>query len=75
MEPNPCQMIVIRMMTNITTIAKKISQPVVLAIAMLFLTPVAGLLQAALKAPAPVQLTTNQTVVYKTAQSSIAYKS
>ena len=75
MEPSPRQIVVSCMMTNITTIAKRIIQPVVLAIAMLFLTPVAGLLQAALKAPAPVQLTTNQTVVYKTLQSSIAYKS
>ena len=63
------------MMTNIKTVAKKIILPVALAIAMLFLTPVAGLLLAALKAPAPVQVTTNQTVVYKTVQSSTAYKS
>ena len=63
------------MMTNIRTIAKKIILPVALAIAMLFLTPVAGLLLAALKTPAPVQVTTNQTVVYKTVQSSTAYKS
>ena len=68
-------MVVTCMMTNIKSIAKKIIQPVVLAIAMLFLTPVVGLLQAALKAPAPIQLTTNQTVVYKTVQSSIAFKS
>jgi len=31
-------------------------------------------LQAALKAPYPVQVTTNETVVYKTVQSSIAFK-
>lgn len=62
------------MMTNIQTIAKKIIRPVALAIAMLFLTPVAGVLQAALKAPYPVQVTTNETVVYKTVQSSIAFK-
>jgi hypothetical protein len=68
-------MVVICMMTNIQTVAKKIIQPVALAIAMLFLTPVAGLLQAALKAPFPVQVTTNETVVYKTVQSSIAFKS
>jgi len=67
-------MVVIRMMTNIQTIAKKIIRPVALAIAMLFLTPVAGVLQAALKAPYPVQVTTNETVVYKTVQSSIAFK-
>ena len=62
------------MMTNIQNVAKKIIQPVVLAIVMLFLTPVAGLLQAALKAPASVQATTNETVVYKTIQSSVAFK-
>ncbi len=67
-------MVVICMMTNIQTIAKKIIRPVALAIAMLFLTPVAGVLQAALKAPYPVQVTTNETVVYKTVQSSIAFK-
>jgi hypothetical protein len=68
-------MVDIRMMTNIRTVAKKIIQPVVLAIVMLFLTPVAGLLQAALKAPLPVQVTNTETVVYKTVQSSVAYKS
>lgn len=67
-------MVVICMMTNIQTAAKKIIQPVALAIAMLFLTPVVGVLQAALKAPYPVQVTTNETVVYKTVQSSIAFK-
>jgi len=62
------------MTQNITKSAIKIIKPVVLAIAMLFLTPVAGLLQAALKAPLPAQVTTNETVVYKTVQSSIAFK-
>ncbi len=68
-------MVVICMMTNIQTVAKKIIQPVALAIAMLFLTPVAALLQTALKASFPVQVTTNKTVVYKTVQSSNAFKS
>ena len=62
------------MMTSIQTVTKKILQPVVLAIAMLFLTPVAGLLQAALKTPVPVQMTSNETVVYKSVHSSIAFK-
>lgn len=62
------------MMTNIQTVTKKILQPVALAIAMLFMTPMAGLLIAALKAPLAVQFTSNETVVYKTIQSSIAYK-
>ena len=59
-EPNPREMVVSCMMTNIQTVAKKIIQPVALAVAMLFLTPVAGLLQAALKAPYPVQVTTQR---------------
>ena len=62
------------MMTSIQTVTKKILRPVVLAIAMLFLTPVAGLLQAALKTPVPVQMTSNETVVYKSVHSSIAFK-
>jgi hypothetical protein len=40
-------------MSILQTVTKKILQPVVLAIAMLFLTPVAGLLQAALMTPVP----------------------
>jgi hypothetical protein len=73
-EPNPVKVVVMSMMTNIQTVAKKILQPVALAIAMLFLTPVVGLLSSALVAPSPVQLTSNETVVYKTVQSSIAFK-
>jgi hypothetical protein len=62
-------------MTQFLTITKKIIQPVVLAIAMLFMTPVAGLLNAALRATPPAQFTSNETVVYKTPHSSIAFKS
>jgi hypothetical protein len=62
------------MMNNIQTVTKKILQPLALAIAMLFMTPVVGLLSAALKAPLSVQLTSNETVVYKTTQSSVAFK-
>ena len=67
-------MVVICMMTTIQTAAKKILAPLVLAIAMLFMTPVVGLLSAGLKAPAAVQVTSNETVVYKKMQSSIAFK-
>jgi hypothetical protein len=63
------------MMTHVQTVAKKIFQPVVLAIAMLFMTPVAGLLNAALRAPEPVQITSTETVVYKTMHSTVAFKS
>lgn len=73
-EPIPLKVVVMSMMTNIQTVTKKILQPVALAIAMLFLTPVVGLLSSALMAPSPVQLTSNETVVYKTVQSSIAFK-
>lgn len=63
------------MMTNIQTVAMKILQPLALAIAMLFMTPVVGLLSSALKAPpSAVQITDNETVVYKITQSSVAYK-
>lgn len=63
------------MMTTIQTATKKVLAPLVLAIAMLFMTPVVGLLSAGLKAPAAVQVTSNETVVYKKIQSSIAFKS
>ena len=62
------------MMTHVPTVAKKIIQPVVLAVAMLFMTPVAGLLNAALRASPPVQTTSNETVVYKTMHASVAFK-
>ena len=62
------------MMTTIQTATKKVLAPLVLAIAMLFMTPVVGLLSAGLKAPAAVQVTSNETVVYKKMQSSIAFK-
>ncbi len=62
------------MMTHIHTIAKKIIQPVALAMAMLFMTPVVGLLSAGLKSPAPIQYSSTETVVYKTVHASVAYK-
>ena len=60
------------MMTHIQTVAKKIVQPVALAIAMLFMTPVVGLVSASFNAP-PVQYSSSETVVYKT-NTSVAYK-
>jgi hypothetical protein len=64
------------MMSHVQTVAKKIIQPVVLATAMLFMTPVAGLLNAALiRAREPVQITSTETVVYKTTHSTVAFKS
>ncbi len=62
------------MMTHIQTIAKKIIRPVALAIAMLFMTPVVGLVSASFNAPSPVQYSSNETIVYKTIQTSVAYK-
>ena len=62
------------MMTHVQTIAKKIIQPLVLAVAMLFMTPVVGLVSASFNAPAPVQYSSNETVVYKTVQTSVAFK-
>jgi hypothetical protein len=75
MEPNPGWAVLLFMMAQVLSIAKKIIQPVVLAIVMLFMTPVAGLLNAALRATPPAQFTSNETVVYKTPHSSIAFKS
>jgi hypothetical protein len=75
MEPNLAWSVLICMMSQFLTIIRKIIQPVVLAIAMLFMTPVAGLLNAALRAPPPAQITSNETVVYKTTHASVAYKS
>lgn len=63
------------MMTHIKTAAKKIIQPVALAIAMLLMTPVVGLLSAGLKAPDPVEYPSNETVAYKTMNASVEYKS
>jgi hypothetical protein len=62
------------MMTHIQTVAKKILQPVALAIAMLYMTPVVGMVSASFNAPAPVQYSSNETVVYKTIHTSVAYK-
>jgi hypothetical protein len=62
------------MMTQIQTVAKKIIQPVALAIAMLFMTPVVGLVSASFNAPPSVQYSSNETVVYKTIHASVAHK-
>ena len=62
------------MMTHTQTAAKKIILPVALAVAMLVLTPIVGLLSAGLKAPAPDQYSSSETVVYKS-NTSVAYKS
>lgn len=67
-------MVISRMMTTIQTATKKVLAPLVLAIAMLFMTPVVGLLSAGLNTPVAVQMTSNETVVYKKTQSSIAFK-
>ena len=62
------------MTPHIQTVAKKIIQPVALAIAMLFMTPVVGLVSASFNTSTPVQYSSNETVVYKT-NTSVAYKS
>ena len=74
-ELNPRGMVVMSMMTHAPTLAKKIIQPVVLGIAMLFMTPVPGLFSAALRAFPPAQTTSNEIVVYKTTNTSVAFKS
>ena len=62
------------MMTQIQNVAKKIIQPVALAVAMLFVTPIVGLVSASFNAPVPVQYSSTETVVYKT-NTSVAFKS
>jgi hypothetical protein len=62
------------MMAHVQSVTKKIIRPVALAIAMLFLTPVVGLVSASFNTPAPIQYSSNETVVYKTTQASVAYK-
>ena len=62
------------MMTHTFTVAKKIIQPVVLGIAMLFMTPVAGMLNAALRAPPPVEISSNESVIYKTMHAAVVFK-
>ena len=61
-------------MNNLQTVTKKILQPVILSVVMLFLTPVPALLQAVLMTPVLVQMISNETIVYKSARSSIAIK-
>lgn len=62
------------MMTHVQSVTKKIIRPVALAIAMLFMTPVVGLVSASFNTPAPIQYSSNETVVYKTTHASVAYK-
>jgi hypothetical protein len=62
------------MMTQIQTVAKKIIQPVALAIAMLFMTPIVGFVSGSFNAPAPGQYSSTETVVYKT-NTSVVFKS
>ena len=62
------------MMTNIQTATLKIVQPIVLAIAMLFSTPLFGLMHNSAQ---PTQRTievANETVVFKS-NTSVAFKS
>lgn len=74
MEPIPFNRVLISMMTHVQTTVKKIIQPVALAIAMLFMTPVVGLVSASFNAPSPIQYSSNETVVYKTMHESVAFK-
>ena len=69
-EPNPNCGVVKSMMTH----AKKIIRPIALAAAMMFMTPVVGLVSASFHAPAPVQYSSSETVVYKT-DMSVLFKS
>lgn len=75
MEPKRVTAVLIGMMTNIQKTIFKILQPIVLAIVMLFTTPLVGLLQTAIRGASPVVNVANETVVFKTANTSVAFKS
>lgn len=60
------------MMTPV--LIKKILRPVVLAAAIMLMTPVAGLVRASFNAPVPVEYSSSETVIYKT-NTSVAFKS
>jgi hypothetical protein len=63
------------MMTNIKNIAIRLLQPVVLAVLMLFSTPVFGLLHIPSYAPIPIVAVNNETIVFKTTMNaSVAFK-
>jgi hypothetical protein len=67
--------VVTGMMTNINTTTRKILQPVVLAVLMLFSTPLAGMLHSSLHPAVPAVAVANETVVFKSANTSVAFKS
>jgi hypothetical protein len=62
------------MMTYIQTIALKILQPVVLAAVMLFSTPLFGLPRSVVQPANPVVTVANETVVFKSDNTSVAFK-
>ena len=63
-------------MTNIKNMAIRLLRPVVLAVLMLFSTPVFGLLRIPSHAPTPVVTVNNETIVFKTTMNgSVAFKS
>jgi hypothetical protein len=69
--------VLIGMMTHIQTTIRKIMQPIVLAVIMLFSTPIAGMLHTVIHAT-PVATSVdvaNETVVFKSANTSVAFKS
>ena len=63
-----------RMMTSLSIVTIKIVKPVIVAIAMFWLTPLFGMLQAHPKVVAPVVTVENQTVVYKSTHTSVQFK-
>jgi hypothetical protein len=62
------------MTQNITKSAIKIIKPVVLAVALLFLTPLAGMLRLPASAPQEAVVASNLTVVFKSGPASVVYK-
>jgi hypothetical protein len=74
MEPFARPAVLICMMTNIQTVTRKIVQPIVLAIAMLFSTPLFGLMHNSAQPTQRAMDVANETVVFKT-NTSVAFKS
>jgi hypothetical protein len=63
------------MMTHTNTIAAKIVKPIVLAALMIFSTPIFGLIYAKKTVPTPIVSVSNETVVFKANNASVAFKS
>jgi len=65
----------ISMMTSIQIVTNRVLLPTALAVAMLLSTPAFGLFDAAMNAPSSIRSIADETVIYETIHSSMAFKS